>query len=521
MLLFVIICYYLLLFVICKTYICDKRLTRLPAVQPLCDTIVRVFTLVVGWLAVPRHKPISSPMAPRTRNLPPVDGAADFWDRIRGPSLNCDDEIPCAQPHPAAAHESPAETAVDCIDTVDDLACTPSALETSETLASVMQKHSRKSGKVSATPKSQPQPVASSIAPAASSIAPAASSIAPSEAAEPNVYVVSPLIQLSPLCGKCKTPVDIMRAQLTGKGPGCWKCPSCNTKATQLNRVFGSWPPKSFAGMSTEWQQNFWKSLEGKPGGAALENFVVDSLVRQRVEQEQTTSGGEYLPLSVYAQRGFDTSRIVDLCHDTQEHPVLGTCYRVSIVAVYSKTIEEMIRSELSQSTGKRGSLADKPTKKRKQATSESDDSADGTSSSAKKDTKKTTKKKKAKKDTKKAKTKDSTPKSEAADKDRTAVANVRLATRTIAKVSSLVVLLRQHLKDSHLKNVPTFAVEPAKKSFATMEQYLKMSEDCLKKHGHVETLPWLAAELEQECQAGMVRASLLNKMLETARKHA
>ena len=116
-----------------------------------------------------------------------------------------------------------------------------------------------------------------------------------------------------------------------------------------------SWPPKSFAGMSTEWQQNFWKSLEGKPGGAALENFVVDSLVRQRVEQEQTTSGGEYLPLSVYAQRGFDTSRIVDLCHDTQEHPVLGTCYRVSIVAVYSKTIEEMIRSELSQSTGKRG----------------------------------------------------------------------------------------------------------------------------------------------------------------------
>ena len=44
--------------------------------------------------------------------------------------------------------------------------------------------------------------------------------------------LVSPEIPLAPLCHRCKTPVDAMRSQVSGKAKGCWRCSSCNTKGT-------------------------------------------------------------------------------------------------------------------------------------------------------------------------------------------------------------------------------------------------------------------------------------------------
>ena len=84
-----------------------------------------------------------------------------------------------------------------------------------------------------------------------------------------------------------------------------------------------------------------------------------------------------------------------------------------------------------------------------------------------------------------------------------------------------MVVLLRQHLKDTHIKNVPSFAVEPAKKSFASMEEYLKKSEDCIKKHGHVDGLGWSLEILAEESKLALERAELLSKMLHAARTYA
>ena len=56
--------------------------------------------------------------------------------------------------------------------------------------------------------------------------------------------------------------------------------------------------------------------------------------------------GGEYLPLSVYEKRGFDVEAIRQKCTDTEEHPILGTTYRVCIRSAFSKTIEELVRKE-------------------------------------------------------------------------------------------------------------------------------------------------------------------------------
>ena len=84
---------------------------------------------------------------------------------------------------------------------------------------------------------------------------------------------------MQPVCSRCKVPVEPLRAVITGKAAGAWKCPICNTKCTQLSRIFGCWPPKAFSTTPAEWQEKFYRELADKPGGATLEKFVVDSLV--------------------------------------------------------------------------------------------------------------------------------------------------------------------------------------------------------------------------------------------------
>lgn len=69
-----------------------------------------------------------------------------------------------------------------------------------------------------------------------------------------------------------------------------------------------------------------------------LEQRVVQKLTLQRMETEERALGGEYLPLSVYAARGFNVTDIEAKCKDHTNHDLLGKTYRVSILSAYSKT---------------------------------------------------------------------------------------------------------------------------------------------------------------------------------------
>ena len=86
-------------------------------------------------------------------------------------------------------------------------------------------------------------------------------------------------------------------------------------------------------------------------------------MCRLKIEEEQAKSGGDWLPLSVYKQRGFDTDLIEQKCTDTRIHKIFGKVYRVTIDSLYSATIEKAVRKELfySKSKGKaaKGSIDD------------------------------------------------------------------------------------------------------------------------------------------------------------------
>ena len=66
-----------------------------------------------------------------------------------------------------------------------------------------------------------------------------------------------------------------------------------------------------------------------------------------------SSRSGAYLPLSVYAQRGFDPKEIEERCTDTQMHAVLGKCYRVAITALDKSSMEDTIREQVLTSMKK------------------------------------------------------------------------------------------------------------------------------------------------------------------------
>jgi hypothetical protein len=64
----------------------------------------------------------------------------------------------------------------------------------------------------------------------------------------------------------------------------------------------------------------------------ANERFIAMQVVQEHAEYDD--DGGEFLPLSVWAQQGYNTAHLVDRCRpvDKKWHPVLGDTYRVSIL---------------------------------------------------------------------------------------------------------------------------------------------------------------------------------------------
>ena len=386
--------------------------------------------------------------------------------------------------------------------------------------------------------------------------------------------VTFPDVQALPTCVKCKCVVDTLRAKIASKGQGSWMCSHCNTKGTQLRRIYGAWPPASFKLLPDQVVTDFWKSIKGLDGGPKLEEVVVGTLVKRKIESEVATVGGEYLPLSVWSTRGYDVADIQEKCTDTEENAVLGTCYRVQIKAVYTKTVEELVRQELrelknaktardSTGTSTRSTKRKRSRRATTSTSSRSNTSGNSTSSSSsdkKKKRKKTNKgkkasvAKKAKKATKsssdersessvgpkerakaeKAKMQEAKRARDKADREKQKAvknaeakkakfetANFKLGNRVLAKVTPLVVCLKNDLSDGGAANVPNFAAGPAKKSLAVMEKYQAWVTKVISVRGATAALDCTLDVVEAECKKAVESSALFAKLLATAKAHS
>ena len=84
----------------------------------------------------------------------------------------------------------------------------------------------------------------------------------------------------------------------------------------------------------------------------ADESFHVKDVLNQKFY----THGGDFLPLSVWATRGFNTQSIADhtLEGDKRLHPVLGLTYRVKILAIGERGEENVRTRHVLSRTNKR-----------------------------------------------------------------------------------------------------------------------------------------------------------------------
>ena len=115
-----------------------------------------------------------------------------------------------------------------------------------------------------------------------------------------------------------------------------WVCHKCEVKLSQLRKGFGTWPPSGFNKISKEEQQAFFRETHGMAGKDSVKRAEDMFNIKEELQAQYYMNGGEFLPPSVWATRGFDANVIKEKIaqEDCREHPVLGTTYRVKILSM-------------------------------------------------------------------------------------------------------------------------------------------------------------------------------------------
>jgi hypothetical protein len=310
-----------------------------------------------------------------------------------------------------------------------------------------------------------------------------------------------------PVCSKCKTQLDGIRVQITGKKAGVWRCSTCCTRATQLHRVFGTTSPDGLKDLTADEQADFWKQIGMTTGDrTALAKCVAERITTRKTEQDKAEAGGQYLPLSVYDKQGYDIDKIKDSCKDTEEHPILGTCYRVSINGGWKSTLDERTRDKTY--TGSSGSNK----RARSASASPRRTSRGGTAVTGKgkdKGKKNDTAKDKA------AKEKVAAKKLQEKESAKEVVANMKVANKVLTKVAVVRFALQETSKLKTLTTLPDFALEALKASKDMVESIDKAAKSSLKSGAPLE---WSMAEIDCYIADAKSHDTIVNQLLVAAK---
>ena len=112
---------------------------------------------------------------------------------------------------------------------------------------------------------------------------------------------------------------------------------------------------------SAEQRAELWQGTHAEQGPDTLKKFLSESeaIVKRHSQQRKEAKASEWLPLSVWAHRGFDTDRIKQYA-PSREDPVLGLVYQVEIAtseiaSVQTRDVERrMEKSSSSHGPGGR-----------------------------------------------------------------------------------------------------------------------------------------------------------------------
>ena len=358
-----------------------------------------------------------------------------------------------------------------------------------------------------------------------------------------------------PQCCKCGGEVDPLRC--AGKSPGTWKCRICNTRSVQLSRAFGSWPIPEYKALSEEAKRQFWADAKDCSSASKIAELVQRTMTSSVTNHEATVTEGEWLPLAVWAHRGWDTAQIVATAtkHNSKPDARWGTLYKVCVERDSRGARRENSRSEALSSSWRPNdkkaetvaarallSAEDDPKAAIAQddASESSDNESDSSSSTSRgkskkekkskksksKKEKKSKKDKKAAKQAKEAREKEERrreelrrQKQEQAIEQKAKAAALRDANRALAKLSPVHSTLSVSLGSELLQFAPTFAVERATAAQRKMEHIIKVATAVVQKQSgsFPHDLNEVAAAATEAAQA----TRLLQGLLLTVTRHA
>ena len=134
-------------------------------------------------------------------------------------------------------------------------------------------------------------------------------------------------------CITCGGQASISKMRLRGKTSGAWECLVCGVKGTSLRRIFGRWPISEFVSLEESEKKDFFNEIADMDINQ-LRQYVANRFERVETQGRYFEEGGLYLPLNVWATKGFCAASIESksLPIDVKDHPVLGKTYRVALV---------------------------------------------------------------------------------------------------------------------------------------------------------------------------------------------
>ena len=123
-------------------------------------------------------------------------------------------------------------------------------------------------------------------------------------------------------------------------------------KHVQLWRRFGTWPIKGFEALSTDEREKFWREAGQCRTLEDLDGLIVDKLTSVRINMESTNFDGEWLPLSVWVNRGWNGDEIKATAVDgktSKPHARFGTVCKVVIDSEHMHSIRQAVREQVLQ----------------------------------------------------------------------------------------------------------------------------------------------------------------------------
>ena len=179
---------------------------------------------------------------------------------------------------------------------------------------------------------------------------------------------------VAPYCHLCKAEVDPLSkgTRLLTKGAPHFRCGTCQCKCSTLSTMFGGWPIDHYRELSPIEQTNFWK--QSTTGKENLKQMVEKLVIYKQIKQRWEQSAGDYLPLGVYAARGYTNLKEIERNCPKEWCNKLGEwTYKLMVRGSGEKNLEELAREEIHKLLFKKtGDDKKLPAEKKKQATAAS-----------------------------------------------------------------------------------------------------------------------------------------------------